>query len=181
MSLYYHSFNQDFALYMKREDSISHRAIVSKMPSTTMTRIDGELDEIAKKLTESRDYLGSLHDNLDTAKAELGKDFPREQELQDKQKRLAEVTAVLEAKQELPGDGFTPSAGQLDEVRESAKPPETAAEVATEPLKEPLKQAAERLPPRSLHARLAEKKEQAKIENAARNSGREAKSSEVEL
>lgn len=93
MTLSYDSFAQEFHLDLQRE--ATHRISLSSSPIGNITRIDNALSAIENKLTQSTEQLAGLKEQLETAKDELGKPFPKEQELAEKTARLVELDSLL--------------------------------------------------------------------------------------
>lgn len=58
-------------------------------------RIDNALDSIDTKLTSTKLELSTLQEQLETAKVEVQKAFPQEEELQTKSARLQELNSLL--------------------------------------------------------------------------------------
>ena len=72
-----------------------------------ITRINNCLESIEKDIPGERDWLDNLKHQLENAKIEIKKEFPQEQELQDKEKRLEALNIELklnEKDKELLGD-----------------------------------------------------------------------------
>ena len=72
-----------------------------------ITRINNCLESIEKDIPKERDWLDNLNHQLENAKVEVQKEFPQEQELQDKEKRLEALNIELklnEQDKELLGD-----------------------------------------------------------------------------
>ena len=65
-----------------------------------ITRINNLLDNIEKRIPEERDKLDNIQNQLETAKLEVQKEFSQEQDLKDKQKRLSELNAELNIKED---------------------------------------------------------------------------------
>ena len=93
MTLSYDSFAQEFHLDLQRE--ATHRISLSNSAVGNITRIDNALAAIETKLTQSIEQLAGLREQLETAKGELGKPFPMEQELAEKTARLVELDSLL--------------------------------------------------------------------------------------
>jgi len=149
-SIHYDSFRAEFNLYLKHGDSeYSHKVTLCKTPKINLERIDAEISLIPQKLVNSREQLTSLHGNLETAKSELGKPFPREDELKYKQARLAEVNLLLEA-----------------ESKQAANPEKSDVPVIETRAKK-VDKAADRLPT-NLTERLTAKSKEAAKRNANR-------------
>ena len=94
MSLSYDSFTQEFHLDLQRE--MTYTVTLGTSETGNILRIDNALDSIEKRLENSREQLATLNEQLETAKSELGKPFPQEDELREKLARLAELNAILE-------------------------------------------------------------------------------------
>ena len=93
MTLSYDSFAQEFHLDLQRE--ATHRISLSTSAIGNITRIDNALAGIENRLNQSIEQLAGLKEQLDTAKGELGKPFPMEQELAEKSARLTELDSLL--------------------------------------------------------------------------------------
>ncbi len=89
----YSLFSNSFTLDIKRGATYSIDVGVSE--TGNITRIDNVLESLDKRIENSRQQLAVLHQQLDTAKSEMGKPFPREQELAEKSARLNELNAQL--------------------------------------------------------------------------------------
>ena len=61
-----------------------------------ITRINNVIESISSRLTDAEEELKSTQQQLETAKQELNKPFPQEQELTEKNKRLNEVNKLLD-------------------------------------------------------------------------------------
>lgn len=61
----------------------------------TIQRMDNLLESLPLKEQACREKLSDLHNQLETAKVEVLKPFPREEELQTKLARLEELNALL--------------------------------------------------------------------------------------
>ena len=79
-----------------------------------LTRIDNALEKMPERLQGVEAHLQTLYQQQDAAKAELGKPFPKEEELRVKSARLAELDAALNI------DRGTPPAEQA--IAKSARP-----------------------------------------------------------
>ena len=72
-----------------------------------ITRINNCLENISKDIPHERDLLDNTYFQLENAKAEVQKEFPKEQELQEKLRKLEEINAELkinENEHEMLGD-----------------------------------------------------------------------------
>ena len=93
MSLTVEDFGRDFILTLKGR--MNHRVTLGKDARGNLTRIDNVLSAMPDRLQNVRNTLDALTAQMETAKAELGKPFPQEDELRTKSARLAELNAEL--------------------------------------------------------------------------------------
>ena len=93
MSLTVEDFGRDFILTLKGK--MNHRVTLGKDARGNLTRIDNVLSAMPDRLQNVRNTLDALTAQMETAKAELGKPFPQEDELRIKSARLAELNAEL--------------------------------------------------------------------------------------
>ena len=93
MSLTVENFGKDFILTLKGK--MNHRVTLGKDARGNLTRIDNALNAMPDRLQNVRNTLDALTAQMETAKAELGKPFPQEDELRTKSARLAELNAEL--------------------------------------------------------------------------------------
>ena len=93
MSLTVEDFGRDFILTLKGK--MNHRVTLGKDARGNLTRIDNALNAMPDRLHNVRNTLDALTAQMETAKAELGKPFPQEDELRTKSARLAELNAEL--------------------------------------------------------------------------------------
>ena len=93
MSLTVEDFGRDFVLTLKGK--MNHRVTLGKDARGNLTRIDNALNGIPERMQAVQDKLANLREQVETAKAELGKPFPQEEELRTKSSRLAELNAEL--------------------------------------------------------------------------------------
>ena len=93
MSLTVEDFGRDFILTLKGK--MNHRVTLGKDARGNLTRIDNVLNAMPDRLQNVRNTLDALTAQMETAKAELGKPFPQEDELRTKSARLAELNAEL--------------------------------------------------------------------------------------
>ena len=93
MSLTVEDFGRDFVLTLKGR--MNHRVTLGKDARGNLTRIDNALNAMSDRLQNVRNTLDALTAQMETAKAELGKPFPQEDELRTKSARLAELNAEL--------------------------------------------------------------------------------------
>ena len=93
MSLTVEDFGRDFILTLKGK--MNHRVTLGKDARGNLTRIDNTLNAMPDRLQNVQNTLDALTAQMETAKAELGKPFPQEDELRTKSARLAELNAEL--------------------------------------------------------------------------------------
>ena len=93
MTLTVEDFGRDFVLTLKGK--MNHRVTLGKDARGNLTRIDNALNAMPDRLQNVRNALDALTAQMETAKAELGKPFPQEDELRTKSARLAELNAEL--------------------------------------------------------------------------------------
>ena len=131
MSLTVEDFGRDFVLTLKGK--MNHRVTLGKDARGNLTRIENALNAIPERMQAVQDKLANLREQVETAKAELGKPFPQEEELRTKSARLAELNAELNI------DDRTP----IEQMAEDAPPAEIAKAKPSvlEKLKAPIPQA----------------------------------------
>ena len=93
MSLTLEDFGKQYVLTLKGK--MSHRVELGKDPRGNLIRIDNALAGMETRLARVQEKLDSLYAQMETAKAELGKPFPQEQELKEKSARLAQLNIEL--------------------------------------------------------------------------------------
>ena len=87
------SFFQKYQLTIRRQ--CSYTVEVGKDALGNIQRITNALSGIKKKLTESEQKLENLQKQLATAREEVERPFPQEEELAEKSARLTELNAML--------------------------------------------------------------------------------------
>ena len=108
MSLTVEDFGRDFVLKLKGK--MNHRVTLGRDARGNLTRIDNALNAIPERMQAVQDKLANLREQVETAKSELGKPFPQEEELRTKSARLAELNAALNI------DDKTPMEQMADDV-----------------------------------------------------------------
>lgn len=93
MYLMYNPLGNQYILTLKGE--MSHPVELGTDARGNITRIDNALAGIQKRIQNVQNKLNDLNQQMATAKAELGKPFPQEEELRAKSARLAELDAKL--------------------------------------------------------------------------------------
>ena len=76
--------------------AMSHKVELGQDARGNLTRIENALAQMPERLAATQAQLDNLHRQVEAAKAELGKPFPLEAELQTKSARLAELNALLD-------------------------------------------------------------------------------------
>ena len=105
MKLAFNSFSKNFQLTLKNK--YHYMVELGSDVFGNITRINNCLESIEKDIPKERDWLDNLNHQLENAKIEVQKEFPQEQELQDKEKRLEALNIELklnERDKELLGD-----------------------------------------------------------------------------
>ena len=118
MSLTLEDFGREYYLTLKGQ--MTHRVPLGKDPRGNLTRIENVLNGMSERLTMVRDKLDSLYAQMETAKAELGKPFPQEEELRTKAARLAELNIELNIDDKTPLEQMAEEAPRA-EIAKSAK------------------------------------------------------------
>ena len=93
MKVTFDSFNRKFVMSLKGE--LSHNFELGSDAFGNITRLHNVLDGMAGKLSEAETTLNNVTHQLETAKMEVQKPFPAEEELKEKMERLAELDALL--------------------------------------------------------------------------------------
>ena len=93
MSVMYNPMSQMYQLTLK--GAMSHQVELGSDARGNITRIDNALAGIPRRMQNVENRLNDLNQQMATAKAELGKPFPQEEELRTKSARLAELDAKL--------------------------------------------------------------------------------------
>ncbi len=101
----------------------------------TLTRIDNALNAMPDRLQNVRNTLDALTAQMETAKAELGKPFPQEDELRTKSARLAELNAELNIDDRTPMEQMAEDAPAVQSAK--AERPSVLAKKLKAPLSQP--------------------------------------------
>ena len=120
MSLTLEDFGRDYVLTLKGQ--MTHRVTLGKDPRGNLTRIDNALSGMADRLATVQSKLESLYAQMETAKQELGKPFPQEDELRVKSARLAELNIALNIDDKTPLEAMAEEAPPRAEIAKSARP-----------------------------------------------------------
>ena len=118
MSLTVEDFGRDFVLTLKGK--MNHRVTLGKDARGNLVRIDNALNAIPDRMQAVQDKLSTLREQVETAKAELGKPFPQEEELRTKSARLAELNAELNIDDKTPMEQMAEDAPAVETAK--AKP-----------------------------------------------------------
>ena len=118
MSLSLENFGKEYILTLKGK--MTHRVTLGSDPRGNLTRIDNVLNGIERRLVTAQERLDALYIQVESAKSELGKPFPQEEELRTKSARLAELNAELNV------DDRTPMERAVDNAAEHTEKPQTA-------------------------------------------------------
>jgi len=94
MSLTLEDFGRQYIMTLKGE--ISHRVELGNDVRGNLIRIDNVLGNISGRIQAAEVQLASAREQLEMAKAEVGKPFPQEEELKTKNARLIELNAELD-------------------------------------------------------------------------------------
>ena len=93
MSVSFDAFRQEYMLLLKGQ--MTHRATLGTDPRGNLTRIDNALSQMPQRLEAVKNQLDNLYQQQASAKAEVGKPFPFEDDLRVKSARLAELDVLL--------------------------------------------------------------------------------------
>jgi len=132
MSLTVEDFGRDFILTLKGK--MNHRVTLGKDARGNLTRIDNTLNAMPDRLQNVQNTLDALTAQMETAKAELGKPFPQEDELRTKSARLAELNAELNIDERTPMEQMAEDAPAVQSAK--AERPSVLAKLKA-PLSQP--------------------------------------------
>ena len=120
MSLTLEDFGRDYVLTLKGQ--MTHRVTLGKDPRGNLTRIDNALNGMADRLATVQSKLESLYSQMETAKQELGKPFPQEDELRVKSAKLTELNIALNIDDKTPLEAMAEEMPTKNDVTKSARP-----------------------------------------------------------
>ncbi|MBQ9716532.1 MAG: helicase SNF2, partial [Clostridia bacterium] len=100
MSITVEDFGRQYILTLKGE--LSHRVELGKDARGNLIRIDNVLNQIPARIQAAQAQLENVQNQLETAKAEVNKPFPQEEELRTKSARLNELNAELNIDERTP-------------------------------------------------------------------------------
>ena len=115
MSLTLEDFGKQYVLTLKGK--MSHRVELGRDPRGNLIRIDNALAGMETRFARVQEKLDSLYTQMETAKAELGKPFPQEQELVEKSARLAQLNIELNIDDRTPMEAMAEIADSELEIR----------------------------------------------------------------
>jgi len=130
MSVTFDSFWNKFTLTLR--GNLSHKVELGADVLGNLQRISNALEAMPGKKEELVQKLANAEQQLETAKAEVQKPFPKEAELQEKMERLAQLNALLNMDEK--GDAAVVMEDEETEPAEPVMEPK-AEKVAEEPLK----------------------------------------------
>ena len=108
MAMSVEDFGRQFVLTLRGE--MSHRVELGKDVRGNIVRIDNALSQIPSRIQSAQAQLDNVRNQLETAKAEVNKPFPKEDELKTKSARLSELNAELNIDERTPiGEKEKPS------------------------------------------------------------------------
>jgi len=93
MELTFSAITSEYQLALK--GALSHTVVLGSDIHGNITRIDNMLSSLQTKYETVTQNLAGEIKNMEKARAEIGKPFPQEKELQEKTKRLTELNVVL--------------------------------------------------------------------------------------
>lgn len=93
MSVTFEPFFQKFTLQLK--GSLSHEIELGADPFGNLQRMNNAMEAMTGKMSDIEKKLSNVEHQLETAKVEVTKPFPQEQELKEKLERLSELNALL--------------------------------------------------------------------------------------
>lgn len=93
MSVFFDSFFSKFTVSLKGQ--LSHEVEVGADTLGNIQRLNNALESMSQKAADVEQKLINVEHQLDTAKIEVTKSFPQEQELNEKLERLSELNALL--------------------------------------------------------------------------------------
>lgn len=100
MAMSVEDFGRQFVLTLRGE--MSHRVELGKDVRGNIIRIDNALSQIPARIQVAQAQLENVKNQLETAKAEVNKPFPKEDELKTKSARLSELNAELNIDERTP-------------------------------------------------------------------------------
>lgn len=93
MELYYEPFSSEYQIYLC--GAMKRKVVLGSDPFGNITRIENEIAKFPKELEAYQAGLAETQKQLEVAKVELQQPFAQEDELKQKEKRLAELNIEL--------------------------------------------------------------------------------------
>ena len=90
----YDVFSNDVVLTLKGK--MSYGVVMGPDARGNLLRIENALKGLPVRLEQTKDKLENVHQQIETAKAEIGKPFPQEEEMKTKSARLAVLDSELD-------------------------------------------------------------------------------------
>lgn len=101
LNVSFNSLNMEYILTI--ENNWKYHITMGTDKLGNLTRINNALNGMEKMLDENKQQLSALQTQLETSKIEVSRPFEREDELQEKTKRLAKLTIELKLDEKEPG------------------------------------------------------------------------------
>ena len=115
MAMSVEDFGRQFVLTLRGE--MSHRVELGKDVRGNIVRIDNALSQIPARIQAAQAQLENVKNQLETAKAEVNKPFPKEDELKTKTARLSELNAELNIDERTPTCEKTEKPSVLEKLK----------------------------------------------------------------
>lgn len=93
MELYFESFSREYRITLKHE--LHYTVSLGTDVFGNIQRIDNALDGLPAKISDSRQALENAQAQLESAKVEVEKPFPQEEDLREKSARLDELNILM--------------------------------------------------------------------------------------
>jgi hypothetical protein len=106
-------------LHLHTADGITHQIELGESATGNLTRIDNALAKIPERLDSAKERFAELHKELEDAKVEIDKPFPRAKELEEKIARLAELNISLNM--DRGQEESSPDLANAEEIMEAAE------------------------------------------------------------
>ena len=94
MYLSFNSFEKEYNVTL--EGALQHSISVGADIQGNITRLDNLISRLPDRLEACKEKLAETEKQIENAKAEIARPFPKEQELKEKSERLAELNALLD-------------------------------------------------------------------------------------
>ncbi len=126
--------------YLDLKGDTSHKVELSDSPQGNIARMNNVLEQIETKIQNCENTKAKLETDLESAKAEMDKPFPREDDLKQKTKRLTKLNRELEQ-----DNGSTPKKTEQKGEKQESKPEKKSSVLGQ--LKEIKKDTDQKKPP----------------------------------